>query len=311
MPPRHASIDAESASAIIARRRGLTSSRYVGSVDAAKLQELDYYGGWQQPLLADDDAAAGPGRLFIRIVGYNGGFDGLANAPLPDLWIEKPTRALKTDFAARDRKAEAVCEYAVPPSKNHANSKGDLGCLAAAEIPTIPLVLTLYSVLPETAAGVSQAIGPLIRILKHMSATQGVESTILLLPSKLTAGTAGHGGEIKKRASETPLDLPLLPTLSPVEYSSGVSGHASNQTLPGVCSPTVERVYDDGSQKTVHWGGHACEKKDVSVPFIIFASFGVAFTALIAGGIALLFSMGGEALPSVLSAGVAGPTARR
>ncbi|RMZ88132.1 hypothetical protein DV736_g4640, partial [Chaetothyriales sp. CBS 134916] len=351
------SIDTESASEIIARRRGLTSSRHLGSVDAAKLQELEYYGGWQQSLLAEADDAAGPGKLFIRIVGYDGGFDGLASAPLPDLWIERPTTALKTDFSARERSADALCEYAVPPSKNHANSRGvevvftypaekDLGCLAAGQIPTIPLVLTLYSVLPATAAGVSQAIGPLTRILKHMSVTQGVESTVLLLPSKLAPSLAGHHGEIKKRTTETPLDLAIHPTLSPLEYSSAVTGHTSNQTLPDVvpqcfasqdtcthttnacsghgqcyaasascfkckCAPTVDRVYEDGSKKTVQWGGHACEKKDVSVPFIIFASFGAAFTALVVGGIGLLFAMGSETLPSVLSAGVAGPTARR
>ncbi|RMZ85231.1 hypothetical protein DV738_g194, partial [Chaetothyriales sp. CBS 135597] len=336
-----ASIDTHSASAIIARRRGLTSSRQLGSVNAVNLQELEYYGGWQQPLLAGSDIT-GPGKLFIRILGYDGGFEGLASAPVPDLWIESPTSALKTDFSARDRQAEAICEYVVPPSRNQPNSKGvevvfsypaekDIGCLAASEIPTIPLVLTLYSVLPESGAGVPDSIQSLIRILKHLSATQGLESTLLLLPSKLVAEKA------QKRSTETPLDLHLEPTLSPVEYSSPVYGQASNLTLPDVvpqcfaskaactnttnacsghgqcyaasascfkcrCSATVERVYDDGSKKTVQWGGNACEKKDVSVPFIIFASFGLVFTALVVGGIGLLFSIGSEALPSVLSA---------
>ncbi|RMD39414.1 hypothetical protein DV735_g5710, partial [Chaetothyriales sp. CBS 134920] len=337
-----ASIDTQSASAIIARRRGLTSSRQLGSIDADKVQELDYYGGWQQPLLAGSDIT-GPGKLFIRILGYDGGFNGLASAPVPDLWIEAPTTALKTDFGARDRQAEALCEYTVPPSRNQPNSRGvevvfsypaekGLDCLAASQIPTIPLVLALYSVLPESAAKVPDSIQPLIRILKHLSATQGVESTLLLLPSKLATD------KTKKRSTETPLELHLEPTLSPVEYSSPVSGQASNLTLPDVvpqcfasraictnttnacsghgqcyaasascfkckCSATVERVYDDGSKKTVQWGGNACEKKDVSVPFVIFASFGLVFTALIAGGIGLLFSIGSEGLPSVLSAG--------
>ena len=86
---------------------------------------------------------------------------------------------------------------------------------------------------------------------------------------------------------------------------------AYNKCFKCKCTSTVVRVNDDGSKKTVQWGGNACEKKDVSVPFILFATFGVVFTMLIAGAISMLFGMGSEALPSVLSAGVAGPTARK
>ena len=66
------------------------------------------------------------------------------------------------------------------------------------------------------------------------------------------------------------------------------------------------REYDDGSKKTVQWGGGACEKKDVSVPFILFASIGVGAATLVAGAIGMLYSMGSAELPKVLSAGVGG-----
>ena len=69
------------------------------------------------------------------------------------------------------------------------------------------------------------------------------------------------------------------------------------------------RENEDGTQKTVQWGGLACQKKDVSVPFFLFASFGVAMAALVFGAIGMLFSMGSEELPSVIGAGVAGPRA--
>ena len=69
------------------------------------------------------------------------------------------------------------------------------------------------------------------------------------------------------------------------------------------------RVNDDGTKKTTQWGGFACQKKDVSVPFILFATFGVFMAAVIAGGIGLLYNMGAEPLPSVIGAGVAGPKA--
>lgn len=61
----------------------------------------------------------------------------------------------------------------------------------------------------------------------------------------------------------------------------------------------------------MQWGGNACQKKDVSMEFILFASFGVVFTAIIAGSIGMLFNMGSQELPSVIGAGVVGPRAQR
>jgi hypothetical protein len=116
------SINADTASAIIARRRGLTSSRYLGNTDEATLQEIDFYGGWQQPLFGEVPPNA-PGKLFIRISDYNGGVKGF-DGSMPDLWIEEPTKDLKTDFKAQRRTEDGICEYAVPPSKNHPNTKG-------------------------------------------------------------------------------------------------------------------------------------------------------------------------------------------
>lgn len=77
------------------------------------------------------------------------------------------------------------------------------------------------------------------------------------------------------------------------------------------CSRTIVRYNDDGTTKSVQWGGTACEKKDISVEFWLFAGFGVAMMALVAGGIGLLYSMGAEELPSVIGAGVAGPRATK
>lgn len=65
------------------------------------------------------------------------------------------------------------------------------------------------------------------------------------------------------------------------------------------------------ADKTVQWGGNACQKKDVSNEFILFAVVGVFFTAIVAGGIGMLFNMGSQDLPSVIGAGVVGPRAQR
>lgn len=77
------------------------------------------------------------------------------------------------------------------------------------------------------------------------------------------------------------------------------------------CSSTIVRHNDDGTTKSVKWGGTACEKKDISVEFWLFAGFGVIMTSLVAGGIGMLYSMGAEELPSVIGAGVAGPRAQK
>lgn len=77
------------------------------------------------------------------------------------------------------------------------------------------------------------------------------------------------------------------------------------------CSRTIVRYNDDGTTKSVQWGGTACEKKDISVEFWLFAGFGIAMTALVTGVIGLMYTMGAEELPSVIGAGVAGPRATK
>ena len=77
------------------------------------------------------------------------------------------------------------------------------------------------------------------------------------------------------------------------------------------CGSTVIRTNDDGSKKTTHWGGPACQKKDVSVPFFLLAGFAIAMLATVSWGIGMLYSIGEEDLPSVIGAGVAGPRAQK
>ena len=63
--------------------------------------------------------------------------------------------------------------------------------------------------------------------------------------------------------------------------------------------------------KTVHWGGPACQKKDVSMPFFLLAGLTIGLIAVVAWGIGLLISIGQEDLPSVIGAGVAGPRTQK
>ncbi|KAF2085602.1 hypothetical protein K490DRAFT_46276 [Saccharata proteae CBS 121410] len=75
------------------------------------------------------------------------------------------------------------------------------------------------------------------------------------------------------------------------------------------CSASV-RKNRDGTEKTTYYGGPACQKKDVVVPFWLFTGFAVGMAFLLSYGIGLLYSMGNEELPSVIGAGVSGPQAR-
>ncbi|KAF2459847.1 hypothetical protein BDY21DRAFT_336650 [Lineolata rhizophorae] len=77
-----------------------------------------------------------------------------------------------------------------------------------------------------------------------------------------------------------------------------------------VCDKAEVRENPDGSVKTTHFGGPACQKKNVVMPFWLLAGFTVGLVATVSWGIGLLYSMGNEELPSVIGAGVSGPRAK-
>ncbi|RPB14408.1 hypothetical protein P167DRAFT_563882 [Morchella conica CCBAS932] len=74
----------------------------------------------------------------------------------------------------------------------------------------------------------------------------------------------------------------------------------SNSCWTCSCNPPVRK---DGV-KTTTWAGAACQKKDISVPFNMFLVFGIVITFVLIAAINLLYGIGDEPLPSVLSAGV-------
>ncbi|EHY59770.1 hypothetical protein HRR83_008309 [Exophiala dermatitidis] len=351
--PSTSMIDSKLASAILARRRGLTADRKLEITEESLLQDINAYGGYQAPLFPEgQQPTETPGKLFIRISGVDMQIDDF-DTVMPDLWIQEPGRDLLTDFKVipKRHKKDSTCEYIVPPSLNAVNGRGvevifsypmenEPLCLAASEIPNIPIIMSLHGYLPTNPTEVKEKLPSLVRILKHLSAADNVESTLLLLPSKLGKQTHQHKVRAPKKVEETPLDLPADRSSSP----AAASNSSQNFTLPSVipecfasksacenttnscsghgscyqahtncfkcrCGTTVARVNEDGTKKTIQWGGAACQKKDVSTPFILFAGFGVVLAALIAGAIGMLFNMGREELPSVIGAGVAGPKA--
>ncbi|KAK0260646.1 hypothetical protein B0A54_14658 [Friedmanniomyces endolithicus] len=77
------------------------------------------------------------------------------------------------------------------------------------------------------------------------------------------------------------------------------------------CSPTTSKSSDGKLVTTTYWGGPACQKKDISIEFWMLALFSVALVFLVSFAVGELMGMGGEELPSVIGAGVSGPTAKK
>lgn len=92
------------------------------------------------------------------------------------------------------------------------------------------------------------------------------------------------------------------------KYSSHADGdkEAGKDCYTCRCTKTILRSSED-QVKTIHWGGNACQKKDVSMPFFLLAGITILIVVAASWGIGLLFSVGEEPLPGVIGAGVAGP----
>lgn len=69
---------------------------------------------------------------------------------------------------------------------------------------------------------------------------------------------------------------------------------------------------DDNHKKDAitNWGGHACEKIDVSSQFWLFVVVVVVLATVVSSAIGMMFSVGEEKLPGVIGAGVSGAKGR-
>ncbi|KIK40002.1 hypothetical protein CY34DRAFT_807669 [Suillus luteus UH-Slu-Lm8-n1] len=59
------------------------------------------------------------------------------------------------------------------------------------------------------------------------------------------------------------------------------------------------------SGKTESWAGDMCQRKDISSTFVLIAGTVITLILLMGGSISLLYSIGGDELPSILTGGVA------
>jgi hypothetical protein len=93
-----------------------------------------------------------------------------------------------------------------------------------------------------------------------------------------------------------------------LRYGSGGEGSTGN-CYACRCQETVVRK-SDGTTLKIQWGGPACQKKDISSPFFLIAGVSVLAILMVGSAVGMLFSMGQEELPSVISAGVGGSKAQ-
>ena len=113
--------------------------------------------------------------------------------------------------------------------------------------------------------------------------------------NKVTHGCSGHGS------------CKLAFDISHNKDGGGVS----TKTRCYSCQCEVStRLNYAGANKTTKWAGPACQKKDVSMEFWLLGGVTVGLVGVIGWAVSLLSTMGGQELPSVIGAGVAGLGAR-
>ena len=143
------------------------------------------------------------------------------------------------------------------------------------------------------------------------------------LSSPHSASSASSSEVMPLQASNSPLPRGILPLCHPtlnscIAATNNCSSHGTAYKKSGgakdcfacKCSKTV-LTDDEGRVKTVYWGGPACQKKDISVPFFLLAGLSIGLVSVVTWGVGLMASIGQEELPSVIGAGVAGSRAQK
>lgn len=175
---------------------------------------------------------------------------------------------------------------------------------------------------PKTTKGkTSSSYGPYSKPLVRRQQRQTHEEEPLSAPSSPSVSAPHSSPQILQNKSTLPHGiLPVCHTTleSCVSATNNCSGHGTPYRKAGGkpdcyacrCGKT-SNTDSEGRVKTIHWGGPACQKKDVSVPFFLLAGLTIGLVATVSWGVGLLVSIGQEDLPSVIGAGVAGPRAQK
>jgi hypothetical protein len=197
-------------------------------------------------------------------------------------------------------KSWAITVVVMPPSSStnkrtaHPYGTYDLPRSIEARREKTEAPMSLYS--PQSQPSV-QAQSPNSHVFESEAPVLGILPACfetLDACNKQTHGCSGHGNCTLVRKAKAGSDTKI------------------NDCYGCKCKATSVHVGEDKGMeshfKTTYWGGPACQKKDVSVPFWLFVGAGVILAGLVSASIGMLYSMGSEELPSVIGAGVSGPT---
>ncbi|PNP58734.1 hypothetical protein THARTR1_01750 [Trichoderma harzianum] len=88
------------------------------------------------------------------------------------------------------------------------------------------------------------------------------------------------------------------------KYASADAGALASGRAPVcfACHCLSTRTEENGP--LTHWAGPTCAKKDISVPFWLFAGFTLLMLGTISLSVTMLYNVGDEKLPGVIGAGV-------
>ncbi|KAE8130741.1 hypothetical protein BDV38DRAFT_48731 [Aspergillus pseudotamarii] len=88
--------------------------------------------------------------------------------------------------------------------------------------------------------------------------------------------------------------------------SSSANDEAASDCYACKCKSTIV-TKEDGTVQKLRWGGPACQKRDISSPFFLIAGISILVVMAAGTAVGMLFHIGQNELPGVISAGV-GPT---
>ncbi|KAL7939427.1 hypothetical protein V8C35DRAFT_286592 [Trichoderma chlorosporum] len=86
------------------------------------------------------------------------------------------------------------------------------------------------------------------------------------------------------------------------KYASKDPSALASAPVCFACHCLSTRTEDNGP--LTHWAGPTCAKKDISVPFWLFAGFTLLMLGTISLAVTMLYNVGDEKLPGVIGAGV-------
>ncbi|KAE8411882.1 hypothetical protein BDV36DRAFT_72135 [Aspergillus pseudocaelatus] len=224
----------------------------------------------------------------------------------------------------------------------HIFGKELLGIVKAMETwvdeQSLTAVLKISFQFPDEYVGSGSVAGSLMSVLHGLRTLSSDvrQVTAVLLPTSSQDEGSKHRmnprGAVTEEASVRSTSAAVMTTLQrqahPVCFTSNssctlatdsCSGHgvcykksgsandeAASDCYACKCKSTIV-TKEDGTVQKIRWGGPACQKRDISSPFFLIAGISILVVMAAGTAVGMLFHIGQDELPGVISAGV-GPT---